>query len=312
MKAIEVEGLVKEFPTGFRKPPHRVINNLSFTIEKGENVAIIGPNGCGKTTLLKAIATIYLPDDGTIRLFEQDVFKNRARARKAFAFVSPALNFQAKLTLRQTVEYFAKVLGKHSEVAIPFLKRMGVYHMWDSRLEGFSEGQKAMVRLAIGLIKEPRVIMLDEVMANLDVSKREQVIQSIQELEEFSDLTVVMVDHDPHVVDRLCDRIIILREGGTLHSFSTVEELMAQMRYTYSVEVTLKSDMSDDELNRMGATFRRYATKVRYFAQDAAEVEELTHNILANTNKVLEFNTSSVSLKDVYYFMMEGDLSRLA
>ena len=87
---------------------------------------------------------------------------------------------------------------------------------------------------------------------------------------------------------------------------------MAQMRYTYSVEVTLKSDMSDDELNRMGATFRRYATKVRYFAQDAAEVEELTHNILANTNKVLEFNTSSVSLKDVYYFMMEGDLSRLA
>lgn len=312
MQAIEVEGLVKEFPTGFRKPPLRVINDLNFTIQKGENVAIIGPNGCGKTTLLKTIATIYLPDDGTVRLFEQDVFKNRARARKAFAFVSPALNFQAKLTLRQTVEYFASVLNKRAEVATPFLKRMGLYRMWDTRLEGFSEGQKAMVRLAIGLIKEPRVIMLDEVMANLDVSKREQVIQTIQELEEFEDLTVLMIDHDPHVVDRLCDRIIILREGGTLHSFSTVSELMAQMKYTYSVEVTLKEDLSDKQLLEIGPTYRRYNMKVRYFAQDGSEVEALTRNILSKSRKVLEFSTSSVSLKDVYYFMMEGELGRLS
>ena len=93
MLAIEVENVVKEFPGGWRRPPVRIIDDISFTVEKGQHVAIIGPNGCGKTTLLRTIATIYRPDAGKVRIFGQDVFNWRQseRSRRAFAFISPAL-----------------------------------------------------------------------------------------------------------------------------------------------------------------------------------------------------------------------------
>ena len=128
MQAVEVENVVKQFPGGWRRPPVRIIDDVSFTVEKGQHVAIIGPNGCGKTTLLRTIATIYRPDAGKVRIFGQDVFNWRQsdRSRRAFAFISPALNFQAKLTLRQTIEFFATVLQKPPETVTPFLKRTGL------------------------------------------------------------------------------------------------------------------------------------------------------------------------------------------
>ena len=90
----------------------QILNGISLHVDEGEFVTIIGPNGCGKTTLLRTIATIYRPDAGQVRIFGQDVFgwRQSERSRRAFAFISPALNFQAKLTLRQTIEFFATVL----------------------------------------------------------------------------------------------------------------------------------------------------------------------------------------------------------
>ena len=85
MLAVEVENVVKEFPGGWRQPPVRIIDDISFTVEKGQHVAIIGPNGCGKTTLLRTIATIYRPDAGKVRIFGQDVFgwRQSERSRRA-------------------------------------------------------------------------------------------------------------------------------------------------------------------------------------------------------------------------------------
>jgi len=310
MRAIQVRNLVKEFPTGFRQAPLRILNDVTFDLEKGEHVAITGPNGCGKTTLLKTLATIYLPDEGTIRVFEQDLFARRERARKAISFVSPSLNFQAKLTLSQTVRFFASVLQRPPETVIPFLKRTGLYGMWGRRLESFSEGQKAMLRLAIGFLKQPRILLLDAGVANLDVQRREQIIQIIEEMEEFHDLTLVLVDHDPHVVDRLCNKVLVLREGGTVHSFSSVKELMSQVSYRYSVDVTLKRDIPQEQAEAIGSPMRRYELRLRYFAHDRREAEALTTRLLVLGDPVQEFTIAPVSLRDVYYLMMEGQLAR--
>ena len=105
MRALEVTDLVKEFPTGYGLPPNRVIEDISFEMDMGDRMAIIGPNGCGKTTLLKTLATIYLPDSGSIKLFSQDMIKNPLRARKTFSFVSPSLNFQSKLENYKAPKY---------------------------------------------------------------------------------------------------------------------------------------------------------------------------------------------------------------
>jgi ABC-type multidrug transport system ATPase subunit len=311
MKAIEVLNVSKYFfVDGFLQPKMRVLEDLTFDIESGQNVAIIGPNGCGKTTLLKTIATIYMPDEGSIKVFGNDIKDNIERARNAFSFVSPALNFQAKLTLRQTMKFFGRVLDKRPDYIMPFLKRMGIDNMMDSRLEGFSEGQKAMVRLAIGFIKNPRILMLDEVVANLDMERKERVINFILEEDELKDLTILMVDHDPHVVDRLCDKIIILDKGGKMYKMVSVPELLNAIEYRFNITVTLKKDMSDQEIEKISSLYTRYGPKIRYFAHNEAEVVSITQSILEKSDRVLELATNEVSLKDVYFLMMEGELGK--
>ncbi|MDP6489382.1 MAG: ABC transporter ATP-binding protein [Candidatus Poseidoniia archaeon] len=308
MLAVEVENVVKQFPGGWRKPPVRIIDNVSFTVEKGQHVAIIGPNGCGKTTLLRTIATIYRPDAGKVRIFGQDVFSWRQseRSRRAFAFISPALNFQAKLTLRQTIEFFATVLQKPPETVVPFLKRTGLYTMWDRRLEGFSEGQKAMLRLAIAFLKQPRVLFLDEVVANLDLARREKVIGMLEEMEAFQDLTLLMVDHDPFVVDRLCERILVLKEGGKVHKFTSVHELMDEVPYRFTVEVNLKRDIDDKLAEKVAQPLQRYEMTLRYFAPDEQAVHKISRRVLKLLGeRVQDYVTAPVSLKDVYYLMRE-------
>lgn len=313
VKALEVDNVSKEFPnteTLFWGESHRVLNNISFTINKGQNVAIIGPNGCGKTTLLKTISTIYLPDEGTIRVFGNDIFRHPEAARRAFSFVSPALNFQNKLTLRQTMRFFGQVVGKRPDYIIPFLKRMGILQKMDDRLEGFSEGQRAMVRLAIGFIKDPQILLLDEVVANLDVERKQRIINFLLEQDELQDLTILMVDHEPSVVDRLCDKIIILDKGGVLYKIVSVKELLSMVPYKFNVNVSLKKDMSDRQLAGIGSDFRRYGNNVRYFAHDETEVDSIIRELLKRSRFVLEFSTSGVSLKDVYFWMMEGKLGK--
>lgn len=313
LKAMEVDGVSKDFYVTelfMFGEKLRVLSNITFDINKGQNVAIIGPNGCGKTTLLKTISTIYLPDEGTIRVFGNDIFHRPEAARRAFSFVSPALNFQNKLTLRQTMRFFGRVVGKRPDYIIPFLKRMGILHMMDTRLEGFSEGQRAMVRLAIGFIKDPQILLLDEVVANLDVERKQRIINFILEQDELQDLTILMVDHDPSVVDRLCDKIIILDKGGVLYKIVSVKELLSMVPYKFNINVSLKKDMSDKQLAGIGNDFRRYGNNVRYFAHDESEVDAIIRELLKRSRFVLEFSTSGVSLKDVYFWMMEGRLGK--
>jgi len=229
MKVIECNNVSKDFPsnvtfTQFR----RVLDNITFSLDSGESVAFIGPNGCGKTTLLKTLATIYQPDEGEIRIFGHDVVENRSRVRAACAFVSPALSFQNKLTLRKTIRFFAGCLGLPPDSAYTFLKRMNIIHLLDKRLEGFSEGQKAMVRLAIGLLKEPRILILDEVVATLDINRREAVIGFIEEEVERNDLTL---DYWRQNVDRLLafNERPILQNAGSISAEKMKE--IAHERY---------------------------------------------------------------------------------
>ncbi len=286
----------------------QVLDDISFSIKEGENLAMIGPNGCGKTTLLKTIATIYLPDSGTIEIFGKDVNKELECARSHLSFVSPGLSFQNKLTLRETFKFFCAVLGKKLDDVLPFLERMNIMHMLDKRLEGFSEGQKGMVRLAIGLLKSPRILLLDEVVANLDVERKETVIEFLNELDRKHDFTIIMVDHDPSVVDKICDKILILRQGGQFYKLVAVEELMRSLPYKFDVNVTFRKKVDESRARSIWENYRLHHNTVRYFTQSEDEVEDLTRRLMKNQADLLEFSTSGVSLEDVYWMMMNGEL----
>ena len=119
-------------------------------------------------------------------------------------------------TLKETLQYFSGVLRRDFDDILPFIERLRLDKKLNTRLESFSEGQKAMTRIAVGLMNDPKVLVLDEITATLDVQRKEEIIDIIEDIDQEKDLTILMVDHDATVVDRLCNKIIILDQRGKI------------------------------------------------------------------------------------------------
>ncbi|MFX1518672.1 MAG: ATP-binding cassette domain-containing protein [Promethearchaeota archaeon] len=306
-----VDDVVKEFPIGaFLQKRLRILNGISFILPEDANLAIVGPNASGKTTLLKMLASIYLPDSGSVEIYGYDLKKQITQVRDMLSFVSPSLTFQAKLTLKETLDFFAGVQGTDVDnIALDFLEEVNLTHMMDKRLESFSEGQKAMVRLVVGLMKQPRLLLLDEVTATLDLTRKEAVINTINELDRRHKFTIILVDHDPMVVDRICDKVLLLKRGGRVLKYSTVHELLSNIPYKYDIKVTPKKDLDDAFLKSFGFPYKRMGNIIRFFTQNRTEVNELNAMLLEKEDYILEFSTSGVSLEDIYYFWMQKETS---
>ena len=161
--AIRVENLKKIFKTPGDRKGHTVLSDISFEVPRGTSVAVTGANGSGKTTLLKVLSTLYLPDEGKCSILGYDLVKDQAMIRKRISFVSPGLDFQRKLTLDENLKFFARVQDSDPDNAYKFLDEMNLLDKIDDRTETFSEGQKAITRLAIGLMKSVDILLLDEV-----------------------------------------------------------------------------------------------------------------------------------------------------
>src|SRR5437867_3942698 len=174
-RAIEVKGLTKSFRTPFGTK--RVLDEISFDIDEGEDLGIVGPNGSGKTTLLKILSTIYLPDSGRVKVFGYDLLEQDYEIRKIISFLSPSFELQKKLTLKETLKFFAGIQKSDVEIAYNFLREVDMMRMLNEKLEKFSEGQKALSKISIGIMKMPKIFIFDEVILNLDQTKKEIVLR---------------------------------------------------------------------------------------------------------------------------------------
>lgn len=301
LPAVIVDKLVKEMRLKDGKKL-RVLDEVSFEVPVGSKTAIIGPSGCGKTVLLKVLCTIYIPDGGEARIFGLDIVKNSGKVRKMVSFISPSLDFHKKLTLDETLRFFAKVQRSDVEPAYRFLSFIKMDGLEKRLLEGFSEGQKAAVRLAIGLMKRPRLLLLDEPTANLDIARKELVVDFLQK--ELSETTVIMVDHDPKVVTRLCDRVVLMKAGGKVVKSGDARNILKDFpfKYQFSIKALLKTQFSKRILEDLGCPFQQTGKIVRFFLSTKDGVKELADKLIERRG-LLSFEVSHISMEDIYYWL---------
>jgi len=300
--AVRVFRLVKEVrvKNGRRL---RVLDEVSFKVPIGARVAVIGPSGCGKTVLLKVISTIYIPDRGEVKVFGLDTVRQAGAVRRITSFVSPSLDFHKKMTLDETLKFFSKIQGSSVEPAYRFLEFIKMDGLRGRPLEGFSEGQKAAVRLAIGLMKRPKLLLLDEPTANLDVARKELVIEYLRR--EAGEATVMIVDHDPKVVSRLCDQVILMNKGKVVKSCDAHSLLRSfPFKYQFNVKIYSKSQLSREALARLGYPFQVVGNVVRFLLSSREEVRELIGKLIMKKG-LLSFEVSNVNMEDVYYWVSQ-------
>jgi ABC-2 type transport system ATP-binding protein len=226
--AVEVENLRKEFLRGKRKKRRfgrrrrvAAIKGLSFTMHRGETVAILGQNGSGKSTLVRLLSTLLLHDGGTARIFGNDVFADPRTVRRLVNRVSVEASFFKKMSAAENLSYAARFYGmaaKETRDKIPeILGRVGFPPDRRSEpMEALSRGMQQKVALARALLTAPILLLLDEPTTGLDPRSKLEVQEFIREIRDTHDSTILLCTHDLVEAESLADRVGILDRGELL------------------------------------------------------------------------------------------------
>jgi ABC-2 type transport system ATP-binding protein len=227
--AVEVNNLRKEFfrrdaqRTAWRKRRRRVaaLEGVTFTIDRGECVAILGQNGSGKSTLVRLLSTLLLPDGGTATIFGHDVVKESRAVQRLVNRVSVEASFFKKMSSEENLAYAARFYGmtpRQTKSAIPeILERVGFpVGRRHEGMEHLSRGMQQKVALARALLTSPVLLLLDEPTTGLDPRSKLEVQDFIRELRALHDTTILLCTHDLVEAELLAERVGILDEGRLL------------------------------------------------------------------------------------------------
>ncbi len=303
MKGIDARGLKKWFFESGKKI--EILGGLTFSVPKGSNLAVIGPNGSGKTTLLKVLATILTPDAGRAYIRGLDIIDDVSRVRRIVSYINPEFRLHERLTVKRTIKFFAAIQGVKWKNALPYLEAFELKNMIDSQVGALSTGQKAALRFIIGLMKEPEVLFLDEVFSGLDIRRSEKLLVMVEELLKEKGIDIVMVDHNPDILDRLCDRVIIMERGKPVNKVYSTEEILSKFDYRWDIIITWLRRIDNELLKELEESYDCRTIivgpdKARIFVKSDDVVKEITDIIIKRSRDVIEINTSPVTLKDLF------------
>ena len=208
-EAVVLERVTKAYGT------NHAVRDLSFTIRAGSVTALLGGNGAGKTTTIGMVMGLILPTTGLIRVLGVDIARERHRVLPRMNFESPYTDLPHRLTVRQNLRVFARLYGVADvEGRIAALAdSLSLGEFLDRPTGKLSAGQKTRVALAKALVNDPEVLLLDEPTASLDPDTADWIRGRLEAFRERRGATIVLASHNMAEVERLCDRVIIMRRG---------------------------------------------------------------------------------------------------
>ncbi|WP_234681489.1 ABC transporter ATP-binding protein [Bradyrhizobium monzae] len=250
MALLEVKGLVKHFVAerslfGRARAHVKAVDGVSFSLEAGKTLALVGESGCGKSTVSRLVLRLIEPDAGAVRFDGRDLLSLDADALRKFRreaqiiFQDPYASLNPRMTVGQIL---TEPLALH-DLAPPAQRRERVAEIL--RLVGleprlarrypheFSGGQRQRIAIARALAVEPKLIICDEPVSALDVSIRSQILNLLRELQDRLGLAYIFVSHDLAVVKHIADRVAVMNLGGIVEE-ADADALFAEPRHPYS------------------------------------------------------------------------------
>ena len=256
---LAVRGLKKYFGAGDR--PVRAVDDVSFTIEKGEVLGLVGESGSGKSTIGRSVLKLIEPTAGAVEFEGNDLAPLSARDMRPYRrrlqiiFQDPYASLNPRRRVGDTLDEAMATHGLHPGPArrariAELLSLVGLAPEHAQRFpHEFSGGQRQRIGIARALAVEPQFIVADEPVSALDVSIQAQVINLLSELRERFSLTMLFISHDLDVVEYLCDRIVVLYLGKVME-VAPARELYRSPRHPYTQALLEASPRPDPEARR--------------------------------------------------------------
>ncbi|PZG96772.1 multidrug ABC transporter ATP-binding protein [Streptomyces sp. NTH33] len=242
MSIIEVSDLRKSY--GGRA----AVDGVSFAVEEGEVFGILGPNGAGKTTTVECVEGLRVPDAGRVRVTGLDPVADHERVARVLGAQLQQSELQAKLTVREALQLYASFYPTPADWR-PLAERLGLTEKLTTRFAKLSGGQKQRLFIALALIGNPRVVVLDELTTGLDPRARRDTWQLIEDI-RAGGVTVLLVTHFMEEAQRLCDRIAVI-DQGRVAALDTPDSLIRRSAGATVVSFTPSAPLDEGDLNAL-------------------------------------------------------------
>ena len=278
----------------------QALKSVTLTIPAGM-YGLLGRNGAGKSTLMRIVATLQAPDAGAIHFEQIDVVRQKDRVRETLGYLPQSFGFHPRVSAERLLDHFAVLKGvvergPRRDVVDSLLRRTNLWDVRKQRVGTFSGGMRQRLGVAIALVGNPKLIVVDEPTAGLDPEERVRFLNLLSEIGE--DSVVILSTHIVEDVEELCNRMAIIDRGEILleaEPMRAIDELRGRI---------WGRTVSRDELPALERTLQVISTKL-------AGGRTVAH-VYAHSSPGAEFEAVEPDMKDVYFSVMAGHHRRPA
>ncbi|MDQ3280424.1 MAG: ABC transporter ATP-binding protein [Acidobacteriota bacterium] len=289
MAHLSIRGLSKTYPNGTQ-----ALKGISLDVPPGM-FGLLGRNGAGKSTLMRILATLQEPDAGTISFGEIDVIRDKERLRETLGYLPQSFGFHPRVTAERLLTHFAVLkgvvdAGARRDVVEALLRRTNLSDARHKRVGTFSGGMRQRLGVAIALLGNPKLIIVDEPTAGLDPEERVRFLNLLGEIGESS--AVILSTHIVEDVEELCSSLAIIDRGEILLT-ATPAQAIAEVRGR-----VWRRKVHRDELPALERDHAVISTKLK--------AGETIAHVFAEQSPGAQFEPVEPDLKDVYFAVMSG------
>ena len=208
-EVIEINNLSKQFKNTL------AVKNISFKINKGKIIGLLGPNGCGKSTTIGMMLGLIKPTSGTVIINNKNIENNRTNILEKMNFISPYVELPKKLTVEENLKVYARLYGVKNlkEKIDSLMEKLNLIEFKSRKTGELSSGQKNRVSLAKALINDPEILLLDEPTASLDPDVGDYIRSFIEDFTSKKRSTILLASHNMNEVERLCHEVMMMKNG---------------------------------------------------------------------------------------------------
>lgn len=314
---IEVKNLQKVYKKRRSKELVTAVNDVSFTVNRGEILGLLGPNGAGKTSTIKMICGLLIPDSGSITINGLDSQKNRLETlRNISAVLEGNRNLYWRLTVKENLEYFAGNRGiSRKRVAKRIDELLIQFNLKDKENElvnRLSRGMQQKLAIAVAMLADSEVILLDEPTLGLDVEAGYEIRELLRNIVDEQNRTIIISSHDMAVVQDLCERTVIINKGKlvTNDRIENLLRLFAVRSYT----ITLGETLNDQQIHLFKQRYPNHIytadalqSRIEVDLAQSEEIYDLFDILKKNHTPVESIDKKTVNFEEIFMKIVKGD-----
>jgi len=299
---IKVEKLVKSYKDLV------AVNQVSFTVKKGEVFTLLGLNGAGKTTTIEILEGIKKPDSGYVEIFGFDITRQPKKVKEKIGVQLQDTDFYRELKVKEICQQFANF---YTDPMSPgeLLKWVDMEDKRDALIRELSGGQRRKLALALALVNRPEIIFLDEPTSGVDVKIRHSLWEMICDLKKRG-MTVFLTTHYLEEAESISDRVAILHKGNMM-AIDTPQHLIQDKSWSINIKFKTLNPLAPGIITAGSPRFGNLKSAGGFYILEVNEMEQavidLINLVKENKNQITELHAEQNSLEDIFIELTKGD-----